>query len=145
MISSFTGEYEFLSNFYRVDIPFEGRVYPSSEHAYQAAKLPEAYKDAFAASSMAPGRAKRLVKTLPRIPEAKDERWRIAVMTNILAVKFQGDLAAALIATGDAEIVEGNYWGDVFWGVCDGRGRNELGKILMSLRKQLTSPGLFVI
>ncbi len=49
------------------------------------------------------------------------------------------DLAQRLLATGDAELVEGNNWGDRFWGICRGEGRNELGKILMKVRDELRS------
>jgi predicted NAD-dependent protein-ADP-ribosyltransferase YbiA (DUF1768 family) len=37
-ISSFTGEYRFLSNFYPCVVHLDEEVYPSVEHAYQAAK-----------------------------------------------------------------------------------------------------------
>jgi len=33
-----------------------------------------------------------------------------------------------LLSTGNCEIQEGNYWGDTFWGVCKGKGENNLGK-----------------
>ena len=46
-------------------------------------------------------------------------------------------LAAKLLATGEATLVEGNHWGDTFWGVCDGEGRNQLGEILMTVREEL--------
>lgn len=38
MISRFVGEHFFLSNFYNCDVKFDGVVYPSAEHAFQAAK-----------------------------------------------------------------------------------------------------------
>ena len=38
MITSFSGEYRFLSNFWIHPILFEGMIYPSNEHAYVAAK-----------------------------------------------------------------------------------------------------------
>lgn len=42
-----------------------------------------------------------------------------------------------LINTGDAELIEGNSWGDTFWGECNGIGENNLGKILMKIRKEI--------
>jgi hypothetical protein len=42
-----------------------------------------------------------------------------------------------LLLTGDEELIEGNFWGDVFWGVCNGVGKNHLGKILMEVRSEL--------
>ena len=41
------------------------------------------------------------------------------------------------MATGDAELVEGNTWNDTYWGVCNGVGHNHLGKILMQVRQEL--------
>jgi hypothetical protein len=48
-------------------------------------------------------------------------------------------LARELVGTGDAELVEGNTWGDEFWGVCNGRGSNQLGRLLMEVRALLRS------
>ena len=46
-----------------------------------------------------------------------------------------------LLTTGDAKIVEGNTWGDTFWGVCGGVGENHLGKVLMRIRAELQNKG----
>lgn len=43
----------------------------------------------------------------------------------------------AHLATGDAILIEGNTWGDRFWGVCEGFGQNHLGHVLMRVRVQL--------
>lgn len=45
-------------------------------------------------------------------------------------------LSEMLEATGDAELIEGNHWGDTFWGVCNGVGQNNLGKLLMAIRSE---------
>lgn len=50
------------------------------------------------------------------------------------------EMAERLKATGDAELIEGNYWGDVFWGTCDGVGENWLGRLLMAQRDVLNTP-----
>lgn len=144
-INSFDGPYAFLSNFYPARTEYDGLVFPTSEHAYQAAKTTNPrYREAFTESIIPPAVAKRMAKVLER----RDD-WdavKLAVMTNVVAAKFKDPgLAEMLVATGDAEIIEGNTWGDVFWGVCAGKGRNELGKILMSLRRDLSNSGLFVI
>ncbi len=53
------------------------------------------------------------------------------------------DLREKLLATGDRKLVEGNTWGDTFWGVCRGNGKNHLGKILMKIRAELQAePGV---
>ena len=61
------------------------------------------------------------------------------VMYQVCKAKFlqNPDLARKLVETGDAELVEGNTWGDKVWGVCDGVGENNLGKTLMRIRDEL--------
>jgi len=50
------------------------------------------------------------------------------------------DLAARLLGTGQMPLVEGNNWGDMFWGVDvkSGKGENHLGRILMKIREELS-------
>ena len=43
-------------------------------------------------------------------------------------------LKELLLATGTAELIEGNTWNDTYWGVCNGKGKNMLGKTLMDCR-----------
>jgi hypothetical protein len=60
---------------------------------------------------------------------------KLDVMLGLLRRKFtQLDLRRQLLATGDAELIEDNDWGDHFWGVCMGVGENHLGKLLMQVR-----------
>ena len=42
-----------------------------------------------------------------------------------------------LLDTGGAVLIEGNTWNDTFWGACNGKGLNHLGRILMTLRHDL--------
>jgi len=62
-------------------------------------------------------------------------------MREILTERFKvgTTLAQQLIATGNAKLEEGNWWGDTFWGTCNGKGQNWLGKILMEIRNQLNA------
>jgi len=137
MIDSFAGEYRFLSNFWPAPVLMYGELYPSVEHAYQAAKCKRsADRAAFRDASLTPGQAKRLGRTV----EVRDdwEAFKITAMNTLVRRKFEFRLLAdRLLATGDQELVEGNKWGDTFWGVCNGRGENHLGKILMATRKEL--------
>jgi N-glycosidase YbiA len=134
-ITAFRDRYAFLSNFHPVKFEYNGFIYNSAEHAFQAAKAANpAVHDAIALART-PGAAKALGRTC-RIRPGWD-RLRLQVMEDILRRKFSTiDMRRALMATGDAELVEGNWWGDTFWGVCNGRGHNHLGKILMKLRKE---------
>ena len=65
------------------------------------------------------------------------------VMYDVCKLKFttHTDLKEKLLSTGDAELIEGNYWGDVYWGVCNGIGKNKLGKTLMRIRSELREEG----
>lgn len=138
-ITVFTGEYRFLSNFYQCPVHYLKRTWPSAEHAYQAAKSlrPEDHERIFHAST--PGEAKRLGRQVALRPDW--ESRKLGIMAAIVERKFSEnpDLRARLLETGDRELVEGNTWGDRFWGVYRGEGRNELGKILMEVRTQLRS------
>lgn len=136
-IESFSAEYRFLSNFWPADVEFEGAPYPSVEHAYQAAKTLDPAERRRIAALPTPAEAKRAGRRLALRPD-----WEIAkfaVMEQCVRYKFthHADLREKLLATGDAELVEGNTWGDRVWGVYQGRGENRLGRILMKVRAEL--------
>jgi ribA/ribD-fused uncharacterized protein len=139
-IDSFEGEYRFLSNFWPVIIPFEGKNYPSLEHAYQAAKTTNMELRKHISELPKPGKAKYFGRNLGENlrPDWTDE-MRLATMTVLVRAKFldNAGLARELLNTGDAELVEGNKHHDNFYGVCDGVGENNLGKILMKVRQEL--------
>lgn len=132
-ITSFSGKYAWLSNFYPCSVLFEGHLYPSVEHAFQAAKWHPSQRAQFRKSGVSAAYAKKLGKCTPR-PLDWDTR-KLQVMRQCIADKYNHpNLMYLLSATGDAELVEGNTWGDVFWGVCRGKGENMLGKLLMERR-----------
>lgn len=141
-IDRFTGKYIFLSNFhFPCYVYFEGRYYKSSEHAFQAAKtLDEVERDRIA-QSPTPYKAKRLGR---KVKLRNDwDQVKLDVMEKILRNKFTDkNLKHALLETGDAELIEGNTWGDTYWGVCRGKGQNHLGKLLMKIRDELRQPTL---
>jgi ribA/ribD-fused uncharacterized protein len=131
-----TGPYRWLSNFHVSPIWYEGITYASTEHAYQAAKTLDVEKR----------------KEVLRLTCAEAKRWgrqvllrsdwediKLQVMMDVCWYKFtvHGDLMKLLLETGDAELVEGNTWGDTYYGVCNGVGENNLGKILMQIRDEL--------
>lgn len=142
-IDSFGGKYDFLSNFYPAVVPWEGVAYPTSEHAYQAAKTLCPFERRNIALLATPGIAKRAGKKLNMRDDWKDVR--LSIMGEILRIKFSDpELLTRLCETHPAELIEGNHWGDQFWGVCEGKGQNNLGKILMEIRNESTGhlPGL---
>jgi predicted NAD-dependent protein-ADP-ribosyltransferase YbiA (DUF1768 family) len=63
------------------------------------------------------------------------EQIKVGLMCGLVSQKFQDPkLKQMLLDTGDQELIEGNYWFDDFWGVHNGKGKNQLGKILMLVR-----------
>lgn len=132
-IDSFKGEYFFLSNFYEARVIYNGIEFPTSEHAYQAAKSNDEKIWRFFSRIETPGEAKRLGQMIDLRPDWEDAK--ILIMKQILISKFSNKtLMEGLKATGDTELIEGNSWGDQFWGVCNGKGKNMLGKLLMKIR-----------
>lgn len=66
------------------------------------------------------------------------EQVKDDIMLELLRIKFnQEPLKVLLLSTKEAELIEGNTWGDVYWGVCNGIGQNKLGKLLMQVRSEL--------
>lgn len=114
---------------------FDGILYPTAEHAYQAHKTENIEERKQIAKLSTPGKAKRYSKSV----KLRDnwEQIKIAVMKEAVTSKFERNenLRKLLLETGKETLVEGNNWGDEFWGVYNGKGRNELGQILMLVRK----------
>lgn len=89
-------------------------MYPSVEHAYQAAKtLDIDYKYIIARAPTA-SKAKKIGQV---VPVREDwETVKISVMKSLLLLKFKDSyLSSRLLSTGDAILEEGNWWGDNFW------------------------------
>lgn len=139
-ISLFKGTYGFLSNFHEGD-PFEwrGKVWPTSEHAFQAAKAVDPADAERIRLLRTPYEAKQAGRKVRMRPDWNSVRF--AVMEEVVRAKFSlPPLRDALLATGDEELVEGNWWHDTTWGVCRGVGENWLGRILMKVRAGLKPP-----
>lgn len=138
-ITRFRGPYSFMSNFASVPIVYESKPYSSVEYAYQAAKFADdAMKDEIA-NSPKPKTLANLYKHLWR------DDWddiKLAVMEELLRQKFDCEpFRTKLLNTQNAVLMEGNTWGDKYWGVVyyDGEwlGENHLGKLLMKIRSDL--------
>lgn len=131
-----------FSNFEAVPggLAFEGIVYPTAEHAYQAAKTTDMTERRRIASLPTPGQAKRAGRL---IPLDWDDR-KAGVMAQILAIKFSREPFRSRLMAHTGDIVEWNTWHDGYWGVCTcGRascrrsGANVLGLLLMAIRRTL--------
>ena len=142
-ITSFAGEYSWLSNFYPSAIELDGEDYPTVEHAFQAAKTDIPDERANIRNNPSPVTAKHVGKRVT-LREGWDD-VRYGVMESFVRQKFRRypDLRAKLLATGDAELIEGNTWRDTTWGAVWNKdkgywaGKNWLGKILMQVREEL--------
>lgn len=134
--NGFRNDFAFLSNFHPVHLTFEGERYTSSEHAYQSAKTLDPWEKRMIREAPDPGRAKKLGKGVKIRPDW--ESIKLSVMETILRSKFENPwLRSLLIDTGELELVETNTWSDTFWGVCNGVGENNLGKLLMKIRDEV--------
>jgi ribA/ribD-fused uncharacterized protein len=152
MINTFTGRWRFLSNFYPVKIEHKGIIYPSVENFYVAMKIKEdqVINNKFITAPDCheliskirnPAEAKKLGKII-KVRKDWDE-IKFKIMEWGVNEKFKNpELSKMLIDTGEEELIEGNFWHDVYWGKCNcGRcgntGENNLGKILMSVREKI--------
>ena len=139
MITQFKNQYNWLSNMYHCQIiDTDGIEYPSVENAFQANKcLFTSDKEKFI--NINPYEAKRIGRTVSIVDSW--DKMKIAVMYKLVLIKFtrNPDLMNKLIKSGSEELIEGNTWGDTFWGYDFNRqyGSNNLGKILMKVRQSL--------
>lgn len=140
-IEVFKDEYFFLSNFYPAEVKIFGRKWHTSEHAYQSQKSDDKIYQDKIHKAITASASKKIARQLERSGKRKED-WddiKYDIMYDVVLAKFKQNkkLRKALLATGKAKLIEGNWWKDTTWGVCDGIGKNWLGKILMKVRKKL--------
>ena len=142
MIDCFDGEFAFLSNFYEHPIQYQGIVYPTNEHFFQAMKSVKEDERKMIAAAPTPGKAKRLGRAITLRSDWEIIKYDIMLLG--LRLKFcDKELREKLRKTGDEILIEGNTWHDNTWGdcscerCCTTRGRNELGRLLMQVRNEI--------
>ena len=132
-------EYGEFSNFAGYPIRLDGKMWPTSEHYFQAQKFADAGEREAIRKAKSPMIAARMGRDRKKKLRRDWESVKVSVMTEAVRAKFtqHEDLRAMLLATGDAKIVEhtvnDSYWGDGG----DGSGRNMLGQVLMRVREEL--------
>jgi predicted NAD-dependent protein-ADP-ribosyltransferase YbiA (DUF1768 family) len=139
-IKGFFGPMRFLSNFHPVPgkVVYDGVEYPSVECAFQAAKYLPADRKFF--ETCTGYDAKKRTKTNPpnRMTGAEWDAIKLSIMEDLLWQKFDPvrnpDLhhMMTMLLIGKY-LEETNWWHDIFWGVCNGKGENHLGKLLMKI------------
>lgn|GEM_PF-1370420 len=140
-IDQFKGKYRFLSNKFEVPVLMYDLKYGSADAAFHAGKHWRK-EDQEKIAGCAPGRAAQQSKKL----DIRSD-WRQvkdAVMLEVVRQKFlqNMELKLKLLATGDAEIINGNSTHDNYWGHCicpectERYKHNKLGKMLMQIRAE---------
>ncbi len=124
----------------RHSFQLEDRVWPSVEHYVLAMQFEDDKKQESIRLADDPTKARKLGKTgWFRRPRADWDSVKRAYMTRGFYTKCRthADVAEALLATGDQQIVENDQY-DYYWGCGrDRRGNNIYGKILMEVRDKL--------
>jgi ribA/ribD-fused uncharacterized protein len=139
-IDLFRDKNGFLSNMWSCIIEWNGIEFGSSEALYQARKFDNQKRiEQFA--TLDGKTAKKYANSLRNEWKKDWNKIKRSIMYEVLYLKFtqNAHLKAALLETGDAILIEGNWWGDTYWGVCNGEGENVLGKLLMQIRELLRS------
>lgn len=142
MIYYFKGIYDFLSNFYEVDLMINGRLYKSVEHAYQAFKTKNVDEHEWIRNAPSASKAKSFGKKI----KVRDnwDNLKYKTMLKLIRLKFKKpQLREKLLNTHNETIIEYNYWHDNIWGNCTCNkckkidGKNWLGEILMLVRDEI--------
>jgi ribA/ribD-fused uncharacterized protein len=135
-----TGDkYGCFSNFSAYPVVIGGKVWPTSEHYFQAQKFAGTEHEEAIRSAKSPMIAARMGRDRSKPIRADWEQVKDDLMREAVRAKFSqhADLREILLATGDSPIVEhtanDSYWGDGG----DGSGMNMLGQILAEVRAAL--------
>jgi len=134
-----TEPYGAFSNFSPYPVELKGRVWPTTEHYFQAQKFAGTEHEESVRSAKSPGVAARMGRSRERPLRSDWESVKDDIMREALRAKFaqHAELRSLLLSTGDAELVEyttnDRYWADGR----DGSGKNRLGQLLMGLRSEL--------
>ena len=129
-----------FSNFARFPIRLKKQLWPTSEHYFQAMKFTDASYREQIRSAATPMLSAKLGRSRKQPLRPDWESVKDSVMLDAVLAKFSqhANLAALLLSTGSAKLVEHTandaYWGDGG----DGSGKNGLGQILMQVRGQLS-------
>jgi ribA/ribD-fused uncharacterized protein len=141
-IFGFFGPFRFLSNYHIIKespgICLGELYFPTTEHAYQAAKWPENLRSQFL--DLSPSEAKRRGSEAPGFNARKWNKMKYDLMYELNWQKFHNFkyLRDMLMETDGYQLEERNHWGDQDWGTnAEGVGENNLGKILMRIRDKL--------
>lgn len=133
------GPHGCFSNFSKHPVTFHGKVWATSEHAYQAQKFVDSEYQELVRKAKGAGAAAKIGRDRNNPMRQDWDNIKINVMYEVVKAKFTQHeaLREMLLSTGDAVLIEDSPT-DYFWGCgSDGTGKNMLGKVLMRVRKEL--------
>lgn len=137
-VKGFFGYARFLSNFEVSPVWFDGLLYRSTENAYMSGKTLD-LEERKKFQDVEPKDARKMGKAIEKTSLFRPDWYEVRydVMASVVFDKFYRnlELRKLLLDTGDKYLEESNHWQDQTWGVCDGVGENNLGKILMAIRE----------
>lgn len=132
-------EYYMLSNFSAFAVEWRGKVWMTSEHAYQEAK----FEDEEIINQIHMARSAYDSKKIAKANiESVRKDWgsiKISVMEDILRHKVEQHpyIKEKLLNSGVRDLIEDSHK-DAFWGRgLDYKGQNQLGKAWMKIREEL--------
>jgi len=134
----YENEFYPFSNFSSFAIEWKGKLYPTSEHAYNSEKFEDEKMKEEIRNSRS---AHEAFKHAQANREKYRKDWgeiRLGIMKNILRAKVEQHpyVKKKLLESGDKELIE-DSWRDAFWGWGpDKNGENYLGKLWMEIREE---------
>lgn len=133
------GRYSCFSNFSRDPVRMKDKTWPTSEHYFQAQKFVGTEHEEQIRLAETPNEAANMGRSRKKPLRTDWELVKDSIMYGVVYEKFSSNenLRKILLETGNDELIEhtrnDNYWGDG----SNGTGRNQLGKTLMRVRKEL--------
>ncbi len=134
--------YEF-TNFYPVDVPLDNKIWPTSEHYYQAMKFTDPHLQETIRMAATPREAFNIGQKNKASVRSDWHAINLDVMRKAVRAKFTHNpsLQKLLLKTGNTVLVENAGKNDAFYGAGeDYKGKNWLGRILMEIREELRTP-----
>ena len=128
-----------FSNFAAFPIELDGKIWPTSEHYFQAQKFVGTSHEEEIRIVESPMKAAKMGRDRKRPLRSDWENVKDEIMRQAVDAKFcqHGVLRGLLMSTENALLIEhttnDSYWGDGG----DGTGKNRLGEILMEVRQRL--------
>lgn len=134
-------EHEFyvFSNFSSFTLEWKGKLWPTSEQAYQAEKFNDEEMKEVVRTTRSAHEAFKYAEANSGKKRSNWDSIKLSVMKEILRAKVAQHpyVKKKLLESGDKELIE-DSWRDSYWGWGPNKdGENHLGKLWMEVRKEL--------